>query len=88
VVRELRLPLEVAPFTLTPSAAAAAQLKPEHTPSGPALRALIPASLPAGAVVLPSVVAEARILQRRLIVGGAVTLAGRGFSHITPIGDP
>ena len=86
VVRELRLPLEVAPFTRdTQALPPPPQLKPEHTPSSPALRALVPGVLAGvGAVVLPSVVAGGEDHSSgRLIVGGAVTLAGvvAFFSH-------
>ena len=86
VVRELRLPLDVAPFTRdTQPLPPPPQLKPEHTPSGPALRALVPGVLAGvGAVVVPSVVAGGEDHSGgRLVVGGAVTLAGvvAFFSH-------
>ena len=86
VVRELRLPLEVAPFTRdTQALPPPPQLKPEHTPTGPAIRALAPGVLAGvGAVVLPSVVAGGEEHSSgRLVVGGAVTLASvvAFFSH-------
>ena len=86
VVRELRLPLEVAPVTRdTQPVPPLPLLKPERTPMGPALRVLAPAALVGvGAVVLPSVVAGGEDhAQGRLVVGGAVTIAGIAafFSH-------
>ena len=86
VVRELRLPLDVAPFTRdTQPLPPPPTLKPERTPSGAAFRSLAPALLAgAGAVVLPSVVAGGEDHSgARFFVGGAVTLAGLAafFSH-------
>jgi len=89
VVRQLRLPLEVAlvardtqPLPLRP---ADSLFKPERTSTGPALRALAPGVLAGiGVVVLPSLVAGGEDHARgRLVVAGAVTLAGIAafFSH-------
>ncbi len=86
VVRELRLPLEVAPVARdTQALPPPPPLKPERTPMGPALRALAPGVLAGvGVVVLPSLVAGGEDHARgRVVVGGAVTIAGIAafFSH-------
>jgi len=79
VVRQLRLPLEVAPVARdTQALPPPPPLKPERTPTGPALRALAPGVLAGvGVIVLPSLVAGGEDHARgRLVVGGAVTVAG------------
>jgi hypothetical protein len=82
VVRILRMPLAVLPAradTLAhPATPADTVLRPEKRPLGPALRVLAPGLLAgAGMAVLPGAVARGeRPSGSRLVIGGALTVAG------------